>query len=190
MKCVIVHESMFGNTTLVAEAVRDAFVGAGADVVSLDVRDATPADLAGCDVLVVGAPTHAFSLSRPTTRRDAISQGAEPARAAIGVREWLGLLDGAFPEARLRPLAAVFDTRVDRVRRLPGSAARRAARALRAEGFRIALEPVSFYVEDVKGPPAPGELARARAWGERLAEVCRVSGRRPPGTPRPAGPPG
>lgn len=175
MKIQVVFESMFGNTEAFARQVAAGLAAAreGADrVVLADVRDLAAADLHGTDLLVVGAPTHAFSLSRPGTRADAVRQGADPARATLGAREWLAVLDEAFPSGVARPPVAVFDTRVSQVRRLPGSAARRAARLLRAKGFTVLDEPTSFYVGDVKGPPAPGEGDRAAAWGRRLAALA------------------
>jgi Flavodoxin domain len=167
VRCVIVHESMFGNTGQLAQDVADGLRASGAEVDVTDVRDARPADLSGCDLLVVGAPTHAFSLSRPGTREDAVRQGAEASRAVTGVREWLATLDAAFPSRATRPSVAVFDTRVDKVRHLPGSAAKRAARILRAQGFPV-VDRASFFVVDVRGPASPGEQERARAWGAGL----------------------
>ena len=64
---------------------------------------------------------------------------------------------------------AAFDTRVTRVRRLPGSAAHSAARAGRRHGFSQAIAPQSFYVLDVEGPLADGELEHARVWGAAVA---------------------
>ena len=114
--------------------------------------------------IVVGGPTHAFSLSRPATRASAIEQGATHGRKELGLREWLGHLGrGAHSE-----LVAVFDTRVDKARRLPGSAATKAAKAAHALGYAPAGKN-SFYVRDTAGPLLPGELARAKAWGAHLA---------------------
>lgn len=172
MRAVVVYESMFGNTEVFARVVADALSATGADVRVLDVRSASAADLAGCDLLVVGAPTHAFSMSRQSTRDDAVRQGAAPARALLGVREWLATLDGAFTARHLRPATVVFDTRVGKVRRLPGSAARKAARVMRAQGFHVASEPISFYVDDVKGPPLEGEVERARRWAADLPALA------------------
>lgn len=168
MKTVIVYESMFGNTEQFATEIRDTLRAAGVSVVLADIRTARPYDLLGSDLLVVGAPTHAFTMSRPSTRDEAVHRGADPGREVLGIREWLTLLDEGFPASAGRPLVAVFDTRVSRVRRFPGSAAHRAARVLRAQGFRIATEPRSFYVDDVTGPPSKGELAEARQWATQL----------------------
>ena len=173
MKTVIVYESMFGNTEQIAEKIADGLHQCGGEALLADVRHVRPDDLDGCALLVVGAPTHAFSLSRQSTRDDAVSQGAEPSRAAYGVREWLRTLETTFPTPAGRPRVASFDTRVEKVRRLPGSAAKRAARVLRTHGFELLDRPTSFYVVDVKGPAAPGELERAHDWGARLFQLAQ-----------------
>lgn len=171
MKVLIVFESMFGNTETLARDVADGLAAAGARVAVADVRRVRPEDLRSCDLLVVGAPTHAFSLSRPNTRQDAVRQGAEASRAELGVREWLlGL--GRFVDADgTRPATIAFDTRIEKARHLPGSAARRATRLLRAQGFPTVDRPASFYVIGVKGPVARGEHERARQWGVRLGSL-------------------
>jgi hypothetical protein len=68
---------------------------------------------------------------------------------------------------------ATFDTKVTKVRHLPGSAAKGAAKALESRGFRLADKPHSFYVVDTPGPLADGELDRARAWGTKLGAEPR-----------------
>ena len=52
---------------------------------------------------------------------------------------------------------------------MPGSAAHSAARAGRRHGFKQAVRPESFYVLDVEGPLAEGEVDRARTWGHAVA---------------------
>jgi hypothetical protein len=63
---------------------------------------------------------------------------------------------------------ATFDTRVDTVRHLPGSAAKKAAKEVRRHHLGRVVASESFYVGDTQGPLLDGELARARAWGEEL----------------------
>ena len=88
-RAMVVFESMFGNTEQVAGAVADGLQAEGVPTVVVEVATA-PADLPpSVDLLVVGAPTHAFSLSRPKTRSEAVRQGADESKAAIGLREWL-----------------------------------------------------------------------------------------------------
>lgn len=167
MKVVIVFESMFGNTAALADDVMAGLVAAGADVVLADVVSGPGQVLAGCDLLVLAAPTHAFSLSRPASRADAVSQGAHPDQATSGLREWLGTLAAVLPATSPRPSVAVFDTRVTKVRHLPGSAAKSASRILTKAGFTV-VDRTSFYVDGATGPVSAGEHERARAWGRSL----------------------
>jgi hypothetical protein len=77
------------------------------------------------------------------------------------MREWLETLAD---ESRL-PLVATFDTRVTKVRYLPASAARRAARILDDQGHQIVAAPTGFLVHATPGPLEPHEVDRAIAWG-------------------------
>ena len=165
-------ESMFGNSEQVARAIAAGLETYG-EVVVRDVATPAAGDLpADLDLLVVGGPTHAFSMTRPTTREDAIRQGARQGLADRGLREWL---DGLTTDLRALPVAT-FDTRVSRVRRLPGSAARNAARVLRRRRGRLLTSPESFFVDDVSGPLGVEELARAQAWGRSLAAQLQSDG--------------
>jgi hypothetical protein len=172
MRTLIVFESMFGNTARVARAVAEGFARSAGEPTLVDVGDAAEVPVAGYDVLVLGGPTHAFSMSRRSTRDDAVRQGASSGHAARGIREWLDA-QAADPAGSVRPPAAVFDTRVAKVRRLPGSAARRAAKSLRGLGYDLLDRPTSFYVTDVDGPLLDGEEDRARAWGDALVVLAR-----------------
>jgi hypothetical protein len=171
MRALVVYESMFGNTRYVAEAVADG-LGMVMEVEVMSVGQAVERPGGGIPdqlgLLVVGGPTHAFGMSRPGTRADAVSKHGAPAVTSetAGIREWLERLDGGTLPSGLR--VATFDTRV-RHPRVPGSAARRAATALRRLGCRPALAPESFWVDGVAGPLLPGETDRARTWGAQLA---------------------
>jgi flavodoxin len=164
MKTLVVFESMFGNSEKVARAVAAGLAERG-EVEIRDVADVTAVDLpTDVDLVVLGGPTHAFSMTRPTTREDAIRQGARQGLAGRGLREWIDTFGDELRDQQV----ATFDTRVTRVRRLPGSAARSAARALRRRGAHQVGVPESFFVNDVSGPLDEGELDRARAWGGHL----------------------
>lgn len=161
MNTLVVYESMWGNTRAVAEAVAERL---GEEVTLVDVADAPgrlPADL---DLLVVGGPTHAFSMSRASTRRDAVGKGADSRDVERGIREWLGTVVAAEPVD-----VATFDTRVGSVKHLPGSAAKAAGRDVRRHHLGQLVATASFFVDDMDGPLSDGELDRARAWGASLA---------------------
>ncbi len=164
MHALVVYESMFGNTKLIAEAIAEG-LSQRANVDLAEVSAAPEGLVEDIDLLVVGGPTHAFGLSRATTRADAATRSDRPlVSSTIGVREWIERID---PQGRTA-LVATFDTRIARPR-LPGSAAKAAQRSLRRRGFRIATRGASFYVDGTTGPLRAGELERARAWAANLA---------------------
>ena len=172
MRSIVVFESMFGNTRLVAEAIADG-IGASVPVELVGVDEASSEIQPDVILLVVGGPTHAFGMSRPRTREDAMKQNGDSALSSgSGMREWLASITGG-----ARPLGAAFDTRIDKPR-VPGSAARAAEKRLRKLGFPLVTRAESFYVSGTPGPLVEGELERARRWGETLgAAVLNHRGR-------------
>lgn len=181
-RVLVVYESMFGNTEQVARVLADAI----AEHAPVEVRDVAHAPATLPDdvgLLVVGGPTHAFSMTRSSTRQSAVDQGADPEAATTGIREWLARLG----PGTHRPAIATFDTRVTRVRRLPGSAARAAAKVARRAGLEVVTRPRSFYVTDVEGPLVAGELDRAAAWAAELSGVLASTTAGRTGTRNPKG---
>jgi hypothetical protein len=173
VQSLIVVESMFGNTRQIAEAVATGLASCGSvDVV--EVADAPGTVPDEVDLLVVGGPTHAFGMTRDSTRKDAVRQGApvDAGRDTGRLREWLSGL----PRAEPARMAAAFDTRVEKVHHLPGSAARGAAKALRRRGYRLVVEAESFWVHDTPGPLINDELHRASGWGERVGSAATEQG--------------
>ncbi len=162
----VVFESMFGNTERVARAVARGLLAGNVPTLVTEVSQ-TPAEVpSSVELLVVGAPTHAFSLSRPSTRQDAVRQGASGDRAAVGMREWL---ECAYHAGSFDLHVAVFDTRVSKVRRLPAAAGPKAARLAKKRHFELEGKPLAFLVDDVDGPLHDGEVERAEAWGRMLS---------------------
>jgi hypothetical protein len=171
MKVLVVYESMFGNTEEVARAVAEGMRPvAEVDLVEVDEAPVEPGP--DVDLVVAGGPTHAFSMSRESTREDAARQGGRTRAIGTGLRDWVA----ALPAGRHPQRLVTFDTRVGKVRHLPGSAAKAAARAARRHGY-AAGEPESFWVQDISGPLLEGELDRARAWGRHLVEEAHQPAR-------------
>ena len=88
MRALVVYESMFGNTEQVARQVADGLSGhAQVELREVSEAPAQPDEL--LDLVVLGGPTHAFSMSRASTREDARRQGATHGEVYTGLREWL-----------------------------------------------------------------------------------------------------
>jgi hypothetical protein len=121
--------------------------------------DAAPDAVEGVDLLVVGGPTHAFSMTRKSTREQAGSQQHAPHVPTRGIREWRDTLHRAATPIR----AVAFDTRVD-APRLPGSAAKAIRHELRSLGFETEVAARTFRVHGYEGPLVDGELSRAAEW--------------------------
>jgi hypothetical protein len=174
MTVLVVFESMFGNTKVIADAVAEG-LARHLPVEQVEVG-AAPTVIGGeVELLVVGGPTHAFGLSRQGTRQSAAQQAQGGlVSAGIGLREWLGTLHKGAAEVAV----AAFDTRVSKPH-LPGSAAAAADKRLRRLGFRSAVRSTSFYVEGTTGPLLDGEAERARRWGQELAVELGAAGERP-----------
>jgi len=162
MRSLVVYESWFGNTRRIAEEIAAALAQEGeVDLVTVD--EALP-PLEDVDLLVVGAPTHIHGLSSERSREGALTQGAH-GEPGIGVRGWID----ALPDGADGPRAAAFDTRAHMPALVVGSAARGIARRLRDHGYRLAIEPQSFFVKGTPGPLEEDELERASEWGRTLA---------------------
>jgi len=168
VSALIVYESCFGNTGIVAEQVAEGLRGAGVADVRLVLAHEAPETVPdGVTLVVVGAPTHNWGLPGEQTRGQAAQQGAGDASAAgtglpSGVKEWI---------ERVAPsgvACVTFDTSV-KSWFAPSTAAKAAAKALTRRGFRGAARGTSFYVTDTKGPLKDGEVDRARQWGAELA---------------------
>lgn len=170
MKALVVYESMFGATRSAAEAIGEGLAAHGAvRVVEVGALVEESGGTVGEDVdlLVVGGPTHAFSMSRANTREDARKEGLPLISTGPGIREWLA--DVSVPGGAAW---AAFDTKVA-TPPLPGAASKSIAKELRKRAGRMAAKPTSFAVQGKAGGLLDGEFERAKAWGD---EVGRAAG--------------
>lgn len=170
MKALVVYESMFGATQSAAEAIGEGLTPHGSvrvvEVGAL-VDESGGAVADDVDLLVVGGPTHAFSMSRANTRRDARKEGLPIISSGVGVREWL---DGATIPGGVA--CAAFDTKVA-TPKLPGAASSGITKRLRRLGGRMTAKAETFAVQGTAGGLLEGERERAKAWGD---EVGRTAG--------------
>jgi hypothetical protein len=159
MKSLVVFESFYGNTAAVGRAIAGALERYGPTEIVVAGR--APAVVGDIDLLVVGAPTHAWGLPRRKTRPP---DATEPEDTVL-VREWLATLANS---GRGRP-ALAFATRLAKPRVVTGTAATGIARRLHHRGWKRAAQPASFLVTGTGGPLREGELERAATWAASVA---------------------
>lgn len=176
MKTTIVYESMFGATRRIAEAIARGARTAGGVRVEVSCRRVTEvrsADVADTDVLVLGGPTHAHSMSRPSSRTQAEKWAQDPKQGLTlepdardrGIREFIKELPsggGAF---------VAFGTRVEAPEMFTGSAANAIGKRLEKKGLRPLLPARTFLVNGASRL-LEGEEARAEDLGRALVEAA------------------
>jgi hypothetical protein len=161
MKAIVVYESLWGNTAAIARAIAE---GIGAEARALSTAEATAEAIAGADLLVAGAPLHAFGLPTEQGRASA-AKDKNPPPADLShppVRSWLKTLPSA------QGHVAAFETRF---RFSPGSAAKPILRRLQRVGYHPIAKGERFIVTGTRGPLQDGELERARQWGAELVKA-------------------
>ena len=174
MQALVVYESMYGNTRVIAGNIADG-LRVDNEVTVVPVAGATAELVAGADLLVAGAPTHMHGLPSAASRRQAARTAAkaggglrlDPDADGPGMQDWLrdlGHRDG---------LAAVFDTRVNGFAVFTGRASRRMARLLKRHGYQLVAAPQSFLVCS-HGTLLDGEASWARRWGMTLGAASKT----------------
>ena len=152
---LVIYDSMYGNTGMIAKAMADA-LAEGASVETMRIGDVSPQALGSADLVIVGSPTQGFRPTKP-------------------VMDWLKRV-GASGLRGTR--VAAFDTRIvlSKIKsgglrwmiNAGGYAAPRIARDLTKAGGTLVLSPEGFFVEDTEGPLKAGELERAAGWARSV----------------------
>ena len=174
MRALVVYESMYGNTQVIAGYIADGLRG-DYEVTLVPVAEATWDLVADADLLVAGAPTHMHGLSTRSTRRMAAQAAAkdgsglrmDPDAGGPGMRDWLKDL------GHRNGLAAAFDTRLNGVPAFTGRASRPIARLLKRHGYHLVAAPQGFLVCS-HGTLLDGEASWARRWGMTIAAASRT----------------
>jgi hypothetical protein len=163
MKAIVVYESLWGNTSAIARAIAE---GIGPDAQALSTAEATAPVIAGADLIVAGAPVHAFSLPTDGSRRSAEGNAAKapapPDLSHPSMRAWLKAV------AAGRGRCAAFETAF---RWSPSGATSAISRTLQRAGYPPISRSQRFVVTGGQGPLRDGEVERARAWGADLVRA-------------------
>jgi len=171
MRAVIVYESMYGNTHLIADAIADG-MGSSNEVTVIPVSAATRNLLHGADLVVAGGPTHVHGISRASTRKAAMEQAGKSSGQLVldagaaadgpGLRDWFGCL------GRISASGAAFDTRIAGPAIVMGQASKGIAKLLAQHGLTL-IAPARSFLVSRENVLQPGEEDRAREWGRELA---------------------
>ncbi len=156
MKALVVYDSEFGNTEIVARAIGEV-LGSDGEVDVRRVSDVQPEEFEELDVLVVGSPTQQFNPTKATT----------------------SFLKGIPKNGLSGTKVAAFDTRltVEEIEetavlaffvRIFGYAAKPIGNTLKEKGGELVIPPDGFLVQGMKGPLVEGELERAEAWAREI----------------------
>jgi len=143
MKALVLFDSNYGNTKMIAKTISDEL---GEDSKAVSVADFRAELLEGIHLLVVGSPILAW---RPS----------EKMRAFLS-----GLRSGQLESIK----AASFDTRIKTF--MSGDAAKKIANSLKKAGAEIIVPPQMFFVKGTGGPLLEGEKEKATQWAESLKE--------------------
>ncbi len=158
MKTLIVYFSKFGNTRRIAEVIAETMKQAGeARVVSLD--QLTASDLEGVDLVVMGSPTHGFTVP-------------EAVRSALGALP-PGILAGKS--------VAAFDTTVRPWPLRLFRASPKLLRQLSQLGGKPVSRPQTFFVQTRNAQKTgeidlllEGQIERAQEWASEILRQFRV----------------
>lgn len=144
MKTLVIYDSFFGNTKLIAETIAKEL---GSDTRIMHVSDFKEEDLKGVNLLIVGSPILGW---RPSEKASAflMSFGKDQLK---GIR------------------VATFDTRMKIL--IHGDATKKMSEMLSNLGATVIVEPNWFVVTGKEGPLAEGELERAKEWASRIAST-------------------
>jgi flavodoxin len=150
MQALVIYDSKFGNTRQIADAIGRPL--GEQYIVRVQSIAETPVLPPNLDLLVIGGPTHAHGLSQPM--KQYFKQVPDDAMRGLHV--------------------ATFDTRFRKPKLLVGAASEGIAKQARKRGAQLVARPESFFVAGGEGPLEPGELERAGAWAQQLAESTAV----------------
>ncbi len=146
-KVIVVYESKYGNTKLVAETIIEGIREvSGIETVLSELKEVDLNQLVEFDAILVGSPNHI-------------------GRATRSIKKFIDKLGNLNLEGKL---AAVFDTYI-------GKDFEKAVKKMEKQisekvpGLKLATPGLSIRVKGMKGPIAEGELPKCREFGTKIA---------------------
>ena len=148
---IIIYESKYGNTKLVAEKIVEGMTEvSGVEAVLKELKEFDQKQLAEFDAILVGTPNHMGGATK-------------------SIRKFIDNLGKLSLEGKM---AAVFDTYL-------GGDFEKAVKKMgkqineKVPGLKLAAPGLSIRVEGMKGPITEGELSRCREFGVKIVTLIK-----------------
>jgi flavodoxin len=147
VKVIIVYESKYGNTRLVAETIAEGLREIpGIDAVLREIKDVDMKYLAGFDTILIGSPNHIGNATRKIRKFiDRLGKAELKGKTAVVFDTYLG---GDFEKA-----VGKMEKQI----------------AEKVPGLKLPVPGLSIMVEGMKGPIAEGELTKCKDFGVKVA---------------------
>lgn len=155
MKALILYDSFYGNTELIAKTIGKYLPGL-VRVIRLGEVDIEK--LKVVDLLIVGSPVHG---GRPTPELEAFLMKLPP-------NSLKGIKVAAF-DTRFEPKDHNIGIKI--LLNIIKYAAERIAKLLVKKGGVLITKPQGFIVNDKRGPLKKGEIEKARQWAIHLSHA-------------------
>lgn len=152
-RAIIVYESKYGNTKLVAERIAEGINQiSGMEAVLTEVSEVDLNQIAGLDIILVGSPNHIE-------------------RATRSIRKFIDKLGKLNLENKQ---GAVFDTYLAKdfekaVKKMEKQIGEKVS------GLKLIAPGLSIRVNGMKGPIADGELPKCKEFGVKIATHTKES---------------
>jgi flavodoxin len=151
-KVIVVYESRYGNTKLVAETIIEGMRQVkGVEAFLSEVKEVDISQVSSYDAILVGSPNH---IGGPTR----------------GIKKFIDKLGKLNLSGKL---FAVFDTYL-------GKGFEKAVKKMekrineKAPGLKMIAPGLSIRVQGMKGPIAEGELPKCKEFGKKLATQIKT----------------
>ena len=152
LSAIVIYESKYGNTKLVAEKIAEGIHQASGVVAEVrELKEVAPEGLAEFDAIIIGSPNHMGGATR-------------------GIRKFI---DGLARFSFEGKLAAVFDAYIGRD---VEKAVKKMEKQItdKVPSLSLAAPGLSVRVEGMKGPIAEGELPGCLEFGSRIGNQLKV----------------
>ena len=152
MKGLVVFDTSYGNTRVIAEAISQTLKESSIEVDASYLKDVKILEARDFDFLVLGSPTKFGTMS-------------------LAFKGFLGKIKSQ--DWANKPFAAFDTENPQNIQRKDGSAAEKIAEKLKEKQMRQLLPVFKAVVTGAKGPLQVSEIERARGYARRLAVELR-----------------